>query len=154
MNDATPLPFSSHLRHRDGRLPPAAVEALSRDLAARFGNKLVTSEAVREQHGHTLTWTANQPPDAVIFAEKTEDVVDAVKLCAKHDAPVDEPTMRRSIECATKGPREMAGRQTAFLSQGRDREEARENVLDALALMLSPEPDEDREHELLHLTIS
>ena len=40
------------------------------------------------------------------------------------------------------------------LSQGRDREEARENVLDALALMLSPEPDEHREHELLHLTVS
>lgn len=40
------------------------------------------------------------------------------------------------------------------LSQGRTREEARENVLDALALMLSPEPDEDREHELLHLTVS
>ncbi|HEX4307067.1 MAG TPA: type II toxin-antitoxin system HicB family antitoxin [Solirubrobacterales bacterium] len=40
------------------------------------------------------------------------------------------------------------------LSQGRNREEARENVLDALALMLSPEPDEDREHELVHLTVS
>jgi predicted RNase H-like HicB family nuclease len=40
------------------------------------------------------------------------------------------------------------------LSQGRTREEARENVLDALALMLSPQPDDDREHELLHLTVS
>jgi predicted RNase H-like HicB family nuclease len=40
------------------------------------------------------------------------------------------------------------------LSQGRDKAEARENVLDALALMLSPEPDDDREHELVHLTVS
>lgn len=43
------------------------------------------------------------------------------------------------------------------LSQGRDRAEARENVLDALALMLSPEPVEagdERERELLHLTVS
>jgi predicted RNase H-like HicB family nuclease len=43
------------------------------------------------------------------------------------------------------------------LSQGRDRDEARENVLDALALMLSPEPVEAgdrRERELLHLTVS
>jgi predicted RNase H-like HicB family nuclease len=42
-------------------------------------------------------------------------------------------------------------------SQGRDRAEARENVLDALALMLSPEPVEagdERERELLHLTVS
>jgi predicted RNase H-like HicB family nuclease len=43
------------------------------------------------------------------------------------------------------------------LSQGRSREEARENVLDALALMLSPEPAEagdERERELLHLTVA
>jgi predicted RNase H-like HicB family nuclease len=40
------------------------------------------------------------------------------------------------------------------LSQGRTHAEARENVLDALALMLSPEPieaDDGRERELLHL---
>jgi predicted RNase H-like HicB family nuclease len=43
------------------------------------------------------------------------------------------------------------------LSQGRTREEARANVLDALALMLSPEPPaegDERERELLHLTVS
>jgi predicted RNase H-like HicB family nuclease len=42
-------------------------------------------------------------------------------------------------------------------SQGRTREEARENVLDALKLMLSPEPRADndrREREPLHLTIA
>ena len=40
------------------------------------------------------------------------------------------------------------------LSQGRTRQEARDNVLDALALMLSPEPvdaGDERERELLHL---
>jgi predicted RNase H-like HicB family nuclease len=43
------------------------------------------------------------------------------------------------------------------LSQGRTREQARENVLDALALMLSPEPvaaGDERECELLHLAVS
>lgn len=43
------------------------------------------------------------------------------------------------------------------LSQGRTREEARENVLDALALMLSPEPREagdERERELVHLKVA
>jgi Uncharacterised protein family (UPF0150). len=42
------------------------------------------------------------------------------------------------------------------LSQGKTREEARENILDALALMLSPEPPEagdERERELLRLTV-
>ncbi len=43
------------------------------------------------------------------------------------------------------------------LSQGRTREEARANVIDALRLMLSPEPVEtvdQREREQLHLTIA
>ncbi len=43
------------------------------------------------------------------------------------------------------------------LSQGRTRKEARENVIDALALMLSPEPgdaDDKREREPLQLTIA
>jgi predicted RNase H-like HicB family nuclease len=40
------------------------------------------------------------------------------------------------------------------LSQGRTRDEARENVLDALALMLSPEPGDERERELLHLKVA
>jgi predicted RNase H-like HicB family nuclease len=42
-------------------------------------------------------------------------------------------------------------------SQGRTREEARANVIDALRLMLSPEPgkaDDEREREALHLTIA
>jgi len=42
-------------------------------------------------------------------------------------------------------------------SQGRTREEARANVIDALRLMLSPEPSgehDQREREALHLTIA
>lgn len=41
------------------------------------------------------------------------------------------------------------------VSQGRTREEARENVLDALRLMLSPEPDDaGPESESVELTLS
>ena len=86
--DVAPVLFPTRPRRRDGHITPAAVKALTGDLVARFGNKVVTSQAVREQHGHTLTWTANQPPDAVVFVDTTEDVVDAVKLCGKHDAPI------------------------------------------------------------------
>lgn len=43
-------------------------------------------------------------------------------------------------------------------TQGRTREEARANVIDALRLMLSPDPrattDDPREREALHLTIA
>jgi D-lactate dehydrogenase (cytochrome) len=70
------------------RTEAAAIEGAVGALLARFGNKVVTSQAVREQHGHTTTWLANQPPDAVLFAASTEDVQDAVRICAEHRVPV------------------------------------------------------------------
>jgi D-lactate dehydrogenase (cytochrome) len=70
------------------RRNPKAVEAAIGALAARFGNRLVTSQAVREQHGNILTWIANQPPDAVVFPQSTDDVQDAVRICAQHKVPV------------------------------------------------------------------
>ena len=51
-------------------------------LAAHVGNRLVTSRAVREQHANTLTWVDNQPPDAVVFPQTTEEVQEIVRLCA------------------------------------------------------------------------
>ena len=42
-----------------------AVAAVVAELAASLGNRLVTSQAVREQHANTTTWIENQPPDAV-----------------------------------------------------------------------------------------
>ncbi|MBY0381291.1 MAG: FAD-binding protein [Xanthobacteraceae bacterium] len=57
-------------------------------LAARFGNHLITSQAVRDQHAHTTTWLAPEPPDAVVMMRSTEDIQDAVRICAKHNVPV------------------------------------------------------------------
>jgi D-lactate dehydrogenase (cytochrome) len=57
-------------------------------LKQRFGERLSVSAAVREQHGHTTTWLANQPPDAVIFVEGTEEVCDIVSVCADHRVPI------------------------------------------------------------------
>jgi D-lactate dehydrogenase (cytochrome) len=70
------------------RTEAVAVEKAVGALLARFGNKIATSQAVREQHGHTTTWIANQPPDAVVFAASTEDVQDTVRICAEHRVPV------------------------------------------------------------------
>ncbi|WP_420101414.1 FAD-binding oxidoreductase [Bosea sp. (in: a-proteobacteria)] len=68
--------------------PKAAIEAVTQALAARFGNRLVTSLAVRQQHGHTLTWIPNLPPDAVVFPQSTEEVAEIVKICAAHGVPI------------------------------------------------------------------
>jgi D-lactate dehydrogenase (cytochrome) len=65
-----------------------AADAVIAALSARYGNRLVTSPAVREQHGHTTTWIANQPPDAVVFPQATEEVQNIVRLCAEHRVAV------------------------------------------------------------------
>jgi D-lactate dehydrogenase (cytochrome) len=70
------------------RRDPKAIAAAVNALAARFGNKLVTSDAVRAQHGHTTTWLPNQPPDAVVYAESATDVQAVVGICAAHRVPV------------------------------------------------------------------
>jgi D-lactate dehydrogenase (cytochrome) len=57
-------------------------------LKQRFGERLSQSASVREQHGHTMTWLTNQPPDAVIFVENTEEVGDIVRVCADHRVPI------------------------------------------------------------------
>ncbi|MBS0245618.1 MAG: FAD-binding protein [Proteobacteria bacterium] len=58
------------------------------DLTAAFGNRVVTSRAVREQHGNTVTWIANQAPDAVVYPQSTEDVQQIVRICAKYKMPI------------------------------------------------------------------
>jgi len=55
------------------RPEPQALKGTMRRLAARFGNRLITSQAVRDQHAHTTTWLAPQPPDAVVMAQETAD---------------------------------------------------------------------------------
>jgi D-lactate dehydrogenase (cytochrome) len=62
----------------------AAIEALGR----RFGDKLQASEALREQHGAIEGMIGGGIPDAVLFAESTEEVAAAVAICAEHRLPV------------------------------------------------------------------
>src|SRR5215469_4458373 len=60
----------------------AAIGKAVTELTAAFGNRVVTSQAVREQHGNTVTWIANQPPDAVVYPQNTEEVQQIVRICA------------------------------------------------------------------------
>src|SRR6201990_2948457 len=74
--------------HRITRRDPAPVKAVIAALAARFGNRVVTSQAVREQHANTTTWIANEPPDAVVFPQASDEVQDVVRICAERRVPV------------------------------------------------------------------
>jgi D-lactate dehydrogenase (cytochrome) len=65
-------------------VPQALLDALK----ARFGERCSTAMAVREQHGRDESSFAVPPPAAVVFAESTDEVAAAVKLCHAHDTPV------------------------------------------------------------------
>jgi len=86
------------------RRDPERVVAVVHALAARFGNRLVTARAVREQHANTTTWIPNEPPDAVVFPQSTEDVQDIVRICAAHRLPVIPFGVGTSLEGHVNAP--------------------------------------------------
>jgi D-lactate dehydrogenase (cytochrome) len=82
----------------------SAVERVVAALAALVGNRLVTAQAVCEQHGNTLTWVGNQPPDAVVFPQSTEEVQQIVRLCAAERVPVIAFGAGTSLEGQVNAP--------------------------------------------------
>ena len=74
---------------------PASAFAAPEDRKAVFaaledwlGSRFSQARAQREQHGHTLTWIENQPPEAVAFPHSADEVVRIVKLCAEKRVPI------------------------------------------------------------------
>jgi D-lactate dehydrogenase (cytochrome) len=57
-------------------------------LRPRFGDRLQTGEAIRRQHANTLTWIPNQPPDAVIWVDNQQEVVEVVTIARTHRTPI------------------------------------------------------------------
>ena len=63
-------------------------DALATRLRAHFGERFSTAQAVRDHHGRDESPFPVTPPDAVVFAESTEDVVEAVNACREHRFPI------------------------------------------------------------------
>jgi D-lactate dehydrogenase (cytochrome) len=89
---------------RPERPSPEAIAAATLDLQRLFGNRCVTSRAVREQHAHTTTWIENQPPDIVVFAQSAEDVAETVKVAARHKVPLIPFGVGSSLEGHVNAP--------------------------------------------------
>ncbi|MEK9796920.1 MAG: FAD-linked oxidase C-terminal domain-containing protein [Alphaproteobacteria bacterium] len=64
------------------------VDATIAELKALFGDRVSTAHAVREQHGKDISYHEAHLPDAVVFAESTEEVQQLVQLCARHKTPI------------------------------------------------------------------
>ena len=65
-------------------VPQVLIDALK----ARFGDRCSTALVVREQHGRDESSFEVPPPAAVVFAEQTQDVADAVALAGQYAVPV------------------------------------------------------------------
>ena len=83
---------------------PAAIGKAVTELNAAFGNRVVTSQAVCEQHGNTVTWIANQPPDAVVYPQNTEEVQQIVRICAANGVAVIPFGVGTSLEGHVNAP--------------------------------------------------
>ena len=65
-------------------IPPAMLDALR----TRFGERLSTSDAVRAHHGRDESAYDPMLPDAVVFAQTTEEVAAVARLCFEHEIPL------------------------------------------------------------------
>ncbi|PKO26490.1 MAG: 2-hydroxy-acid oxidase [Betaproteobacteria bacterium HGW-Betaproteobacteria-9] len=65
-------------------VPQSLIDALE----FRFAAQCSTAMAVREQHGRDESVYDVPPPAAVVFAQNTQDVADAVQLAALYKVPV------------------------------------------------------------------
>ncbi|MFZ4532792.1 MAG: FAD-binding oxidoreductase [Alsobacter sp.] len=87
-----------------GRPTPEALAAATLALQRAFGNRVVTSAAVRAQHANTLAWAAAEPPDLVVWPHSTDEVVAIVRICAEHKVPVIAFGAGTSFEGHTNAP--------------------------------------------------
>jgi D-lactate dehydrogenase (cytochrome) len=74
-------------------------------LRQRFGERLQTGAEIRRQHANTITWIPNQPPDAVIWVESTEEVRQVVDVARTHRVPIIPFGAGTSLEGHINAPR-------------------------------------------------
>ena len=82
MNAPLPTHLLPDIAQRE--TPAALIDALK----TRFAERCSTALIVREQHGKDESSFSAPPPSAVVFAESTADVADAVKLASQYSVPV------------------------------------------------------------------
>lgn len=82
----------------------AGIDTVVGILQQRFGDRFQTGRSIREQHAHTTTYIPSQLPDGVFFAESSEDVSEAVRICADHRVPLIPFGVGSSLEGHVNAP--------------------------------------------------
>lgn len=63
-------------------------QAFKDALVAQFGDRASYSPVLREQHSHGEGYSVKGIPDAVVFAETTDEVAALVRLCRAYKVPI------------------------------------------------------------------
>ena len=69
-------------------MPAEAITSIVDELREFLPDRVSTSAAVREQHGHDESYHRAAPPDVVVFPETTEEVARVVEVRARHRCPM------------------------------------------------------------------
>ncbi len=64
------------------------LEDLITALSNLLGDRVTTSAPVRDAHGRDESWHKTHPPDAVVFPESTEEIIEITRLCAARKIPM------------------------------------------------------------------
>ena len=83
---------------------PHAMDAAIVDLKAQFADRLSINDQLCAQHANTLTWIAAQAPNAVVFAETTQEVSDVVRVASRYRVPIVAFGAGTSLEGQTNAP--------------------------------------------------
>ena len=74
-------------------------------LTQRFEERIDRALGSRRTHTHTVTYLDSQLPDAVLVVRDTQEVADAVRICAEQELPVIAFVAGSSIEGQLNAPR-------------------------------------------------
>src|SRR5581483_10139061 len=69
-------------------LAATQVQSAIDELKSRFGERLSTTAGVRDHHSRDESWHHPHRPDAVVYPNRTEEVSEIVRVCARHKTPV------------------------------------------------------------------
>jgi D-lactate dehydrogenase (cytochrome) len=75
-----------------------AVTGLIEALTTVVGDRISTSDSVREHHSHGESWHEPGLPDAVVFPTSTDEVAEIVRACASRRVPIVPFGMGSSLE--------------------------------------------------------
>jgi D-lactate dehydrogenase (cytochrome) len=75
-----------------------AATGLIEALTTVVGDRISTSDSVREHHSHGESWHEPGLPDAVVFPTSTDEVAEIVRACASRRVPIVPFGMGSSLE--------------------------------------------------------